>query len=212
MPQLVALQVDTQRRQVQQTCELRVASTGTTRIASTSARRHGARRKSCSRARTSDRQHKLAPSLREHAGSQSRRSACMRCSVAQCGLTPRSSGAPTAGHQARAGGTRYIFTSPGLASCRCRPLSSNVRPHKCTHSRKALKFSAAQLAFVQKALQCRDFVLALGRVQPSGSPSTATLLVTHGAVRARSVRAAAALLLGAVLNFGRAEQLNTSCA
>ena len=44
-------------------------------------------------------------------------------------LTPRSSGAPTAGHQARAGGTRYIFTSPGLASCRRRPLSSNVRPH-----------------------------------------------------------------------------------
>ncbi len=69
-----------------------------------------------------------------------------------------------------------------------------------------------QLAFVQKALQCRDFVLALGRLQPPGSPSTATLLVTHGAVRAQSVRAAAALLLGAVLNFGRAEQLNTDCA
>ena len=46
----------------------------------------------------------------------------------QCGLTTRSSGAPTAGHQARSGGTRYIFASPGLASCRCRPLSSNVRP------------------------------------------------------------------------------------
>ena len=47
----------------------------------------------------------------------------MRC------LTPRSSGTPTAGHQARSGGTRYIFASPGLASCRRRPLSSNVRPH-----------------------------------------------------------------------------------
>ena len=46
-----------------------------------------------------------------------------------CGLTLRSSGAPTAGHQARSGGTRYIFASPGLASRRCRPLSSNVRPH-----------------------------------------------------------------------------------
>ena len=34
-----------------------------------------------------------------------------------------------AGHQARSGGTRYIFASPGLASCRRRPLSSNVRPH-----------------------------------------------------------------------------------
>jgi hypothetical protein len=44
------------------------------------------------------------------------------------GLTPRSTGAPTAGHQARAGGTRYIFTGRALASCRCRPLSSNVRP------------------------------------------------------------------------------------
>jgi hypothetical protein len=52
----------------------------------------------------------------------------------------------------------------------------------------------------------------LGRVSAFGSPSTATLLVTHGAVRARSVRAAAALLLGPVLNFGRAELLNTSCA
>ena len=33
-------------------------------------------------------------------------------------LTPRSSGAPTAGRHARAGGTPYIFTGPGLASCR----------------------------------------------------------------------------------------------
>jgi hypothetical protein len=45
-------------------------------------------------------------------------------------LTPRSSGVPTAGHQARAGGTLYIFASPGLASYRRRPLSSNVRPHR----------------------------------------------------------------------------------
>ena len=50
----------------------------------------------------------------------------------QC-LTPRSSGAPTAGHQARSGGTRYIFASPGLASCRRRPLSSNVR-HREVHN------------------------------------------------------------------------------
>ena len=52
------------------------------------------------------------------------------CGVFACCLTPRSSGAPTAGHQGPAGGTLYIFASPGLASCRCRPLSSNVRPHK----------------------------------------------------------------------------------
>ncbi len=31
-------------------------------------------------------------------------------------LTPRPSGAPTAGHRARSGGTRCIFASPGLAS------------------------------------------------------------------------------------------------
>ena len=41
------------------------------------------------------------------------------------GLAPRSSGAQTALHQARSGGTRYIFASPGLA-CRRRPLGSNV--------------------------------------------------------------------------------------
>ena len=33
-------------------------------------------------------------------------------------------------HQARSGGTRYIFASPGLASCRRRPLGSNVRRHE----------------------------------------------------------------------------------
>ena len=45
-------------------------------------------------------------------------------------LTPRSTGAPTAVHQARAGGTRYIFTGPGLASCRRCPVTSNVRHRK----------------------------------------------------------------------------------
>ena len=62
-------------------------------------------------------------------------------SAAKRGLTPRSSGSTTAGHQARAGGTRYIFTGPGLASCRCRPLSSNVRPQKSLNdSRPADQF------------------------------------------------------------------------
>ncbi len=107
---------------------------------------------------------------------------------------------------------RYILHSPGLAPCRWLPVSSNVRPHKCAHFRKPLKLSAWPLAFVQKPLQCRNFVLALGRVQPFGSPSTATLLVTHGALRARYVRGAAVHLLVPVLNFGRAEQLNTDCA
>jgi hypothetical protein len=49
---------------------------------------------------------------------------------AQRCLTPRSSGAPTAGHQARAGGTLYIVACPGLVACRRLPLSSNVRRHQ----------------------------------------------------------------------------------
>ena len=48
----------------------------------------------------------------------------------ECSLTPRSSRAPTAGHQARDTGTRYIFCIPGLASHRRCRLNSNVRPHK----------------------------------------------------------------------------------
>ena len=44
-------------------------------------------------------------------------------------LTLRSRRGPTAGRQARAGGTVYIFTGPGLASCRWSRLSSNVRRH-----------------------------------------------------------------------------------
>jgi hypothetical protein len=55
-----------------------------------------------------------------------------RASSAHGCLTPRSSGAPTAGHQARAGGTPSIFTGPGLVACRRRPLSSNVRPRRTT--------------------------------------------------------------------------------
>ena len=57
-------------------------------------------------------------------------------------LTPRSTGAPTAGHQARAGGTRYIFACPGLAACRRLPVSSNVRPQvRTTVHRLRYKFS-----------------------------------------------------------------------
>ena len=45
----------------------------------------------------------------------------------QCCLTPRSSGAPTACHQGPPA-VQYIFCRRALASCRRRPLSSNVRP------------------------------------------------------------------------------------
>jgi hypothetical protein len=65
-----------------------------------------------------------------HEGLQGSGTSAASARQAQRCLTPRSSGAPTAGHQARSGGTRYIFASPGLASCRWRPLSSNVRQHK----------------------------------------------------------------------------------
>jgi len=47
---------------------------------------------------------------------------------AQCCLTLRSRGAPTARHQALATGTVYIVCGQGLASLRRRPLTSNVRP------------------------------------------------------------------------------------
>lgn len=38
--------------------------------------------------------------------------------------------APTAGHEARVGGTRYILAIPGLADCRRGPSSSNVGQHR----------------------------------------------------------------------------------
>ncbi len=42
------------------------------------------------------------------------------------GLTWRSTGAPTAGHQAPAGRTVYIFASRGLVACRWRPVTSTL--------------------------------------------------------------------------------------
>ncbi len=41
-------------------------------------------------------------------------------------ITCRSTGAPTAGHQAPAGGTRYIVPGRGLVACRRRPVSSTL--------------------------------------------------------------------------------------
>ena len=52
-------------------------------------------------------------------------------------LTPRSSGAPTAGHQAR---SLYIFAGPDLASCLRRPISSSVLRHRATpHQRSTIQ-------------------------------------------------------------------------
>jgi hypothetical protein len=56
------------------------------------------------------------------------------------GITPRSTGAPTAGHQRPVGGTRYIFTARALASCRRRPVTSNVMPRSNTVRRHCLRF------------------------------------------------------------------------
>ena len=55
------------------------------------------------------------------------------------GLTPRSSGAPTAGHQGPVRGTVYIFSARALASCRRRPLSSNVRPRESSSLRFSIR-------------------------------------------------------------------------
>ena len=65
-----------------------------------------------------------------------------RTSQQQRGLTPRSRRGPTAGHQARSGGTRYIFASPGLASHRRSRLTSNVR------QRLKSKVISAKLGFM----------------------------------------------------------------
>jgi hypothetical protein len=112
----------------------------------------------------------------------------------QCGLTPRSSGAPTAGRQARAAVQVCIFCSAGLASYRCRPLTSNVRPHKMqirvlapsdAPDFQALRLSGLQecpeafassyeeevgapLAEIQKRLQPRDDSAIFGAFQESG--------------------------------------------
>ena len=50
---------------------------------------------------------------------------------------------------------------------------------------EGLKFAAAQLALVQKALQCEGFVLVVVLRQAIGSPPIARVLVGFGASRAR---------------------------
>ena len=106
--------------------------------------------------------------------------------AARC-LTPRSSGAPTAGHQARSGGTQYIFASPGLASCRRSPLSSNVRPR-----RRDLPISKMQL-----------LGFALARQQPR--------LIPRGAGLLSSVRRQAALAIPHRFIFGHLQRAKAAC-
>ena len=83
--------------------------------------------------------------------------ACTSTTAARC-LTPRSNGAPTAGHQARSGGTRYIFTSPRLASCRRRPLSSNVRQRRVRKGGMPPKGSAKWPGPHSLVVECGGFL------------------------------------------------------
>ena len=68
------------------------------------------------------------------------------------GLTPRSSGAPTAGHAGhQALGLRPILRLLSSASCRRRPLSSNVRHH--TSSRANRRFCSLRPRFKVQAIR-----------------------------------------------------------
>ena len=81
--------------------------------------------------------------------------------------------ATTAGRQARAGGTRYIFASPGLASYRRRPLSSNVRPRMPTLTGSSPFFETqqrAQRGTSAFAAFCEHFRLWRGVRNPSPTP------------------------------------------
>ncbi len=86
-----------------------------------------------------------------------------------CGLTPRSTGAPTAGHQARAGGTRYIFTGPGSAACRWRPVNSNVRPGMApmwrSSTRLGFEASPSYASPRPEFSRCASFTVARGKVR-----------------------------------------------
>jgi hypothetical protein len=85
----------------------------------------------------------------------------------ECSLTPRSSGAPTAGHQGPACGTPYIFTARALVACRWLPLSSNVRQHggsraaRQQHQRLRRGLNSHEGAMPRE--ECAPFILNQGR-------------------------------------------------
>ena len=90
-------------------------------------------------------------------------------------LTTRSSGAPTAGHQARSGGTQYILARPGLASCRYRPLSSNVRPRRTALPRQQcveVGLPHENARFVQPATGSEETEAAEMHAAPEGPANT----------------------------------------
>ena len=75
------------------------------------------------------------------------------CRGTACCLTPRSTGAPTAGRQARSV-ARYILHSPGLAPCRRRPVNSNVRPRRTSIHALPRVLTKLALLSEQKGLPC----------------------------------------------------------
>ena len=88
------------------------------------------------------------------------------------GLTLRSSGAPTACHQGPPAGTVYIFCWRALASCRRRPLSSNVRQHEssplsfeltCAFSVATLKRAHRLRPDQRQAQRCRPWSVFVAR-------------------------------------------------
>ena len=117
--------------------------------------------------------------------------ACTLTTAARC-LTPRSSGAPTAGHQAQSGGTRYIFASPGLASCRRRPLSSNVRQHKVPVSACRQTARLPGLVFAHSSLNVRGSLPTLVGPYRTSSAGLQTLPSASACPRERGPTVTAA--------------------
>ena len=100
--------------------------------------------------------------------------------LAQRGLTLRSRRGPTASHQARAGGTLHIFTSPGPASCRWSRLNSNVRPRKQIRSvlQQSQRLSArTEQPRLGKAREQRQVVLAAKTTCVCRQPDTGFFLI-----------------------------------
>ena len=102
---------------------------------------------------------------------------------------PYSTGAPTAGHQARSGGTRYIFASPGLASCRRRPVSSNVRQHKAAAAKSRKAAAAAKEPSPVRRAPRRS------AAERHTAPARRTALGTRGCHSAQSIELTRPFLL-----------------
>ena len=130
------------------------------------------------------------------------------------GLTLRSSGAPTAGHQAQAAGALHIACALGLASYRRRPLSSNVRPRESSSLRFSIRLGleasprSAPVAFCASLRlgPCGSF-LCSPTLCPLPSPPVLYRLVLH-----HRLRKSRGLLAWALVPHGSAASLGASCS